>query len=696
MSPLSAVSRHGSHHHHRCRRLPFLLHPNLTTLPWNSSIENDSDEKRHEIKQQHRMHHNTYRVSPLLFAAASTTATSASSYPIATRPSTHHYRQRQRQHSCFHSTTRKEILPFLVVGGIIGVSAMYAYKTFQQIDRDWENYYKAVEEYKAKTGIDLENEDGSLRPQQDGTTSSSMSGRSRTESANLLSTFFTGGILAIDMGTRRMKLAHLPRPTDRRTTATTTSPGITVDREGYRFTPSLVWIPPASSSSDDYFRNNEFVSGRSAEARLYDVKGGHTLPLQDILAGKSHKDDEAIFISQTIRNEACNALDQVLGGGGGTTSSSTNSSKNVSSSKNKNPLFVLDASLSTLSGSYNVRPIFTYPTTTITRNVTLHSSLSGGEEKDQSYYLDQYRRAIANLTSPAGIASYVPEPIAIVTGAEFFNLLPPEDAASSSSLGKGNNSILVVDVGGTTTCVSLVRGGGERDHEEEILYSASIPFGGDTFIDLLVSHLVRDFYGQRQGNEEHELAASEINLSTRPKLNDPTALQRLHEASTTAIHELSNKTRTEINVPYLTLDMQTRLPKHLKLGMSRNVVNVEVETWIRTKLVPYLMREQGNNPSMFVLSQATPPPTNLATLFASAIMSALELTSHTPYMLRAILAVGGGSRIPLVREAIREGVENLAGEAYAIGGKGKRLIIPEGEMCDELGALGAAVWGSMR
>ena len=101
------------------------------------------------------------------------------------------------------------------------------------------------------------------------------------------------------------------------------------------------------------------------------------------------------------------------------------------------------------------------------------------------------------------------------------------------------------------------------------------------------------------------------------------------------------------------------------------------------------------------ISQALPPPTNLSTLVSSTIMSSLESTSQTPHDLRAILLVGGGARIPLVREAVNEGVSYLAGDAYANGsggggggGEEKRLIMPEGEMGEELAVLGAVVWGS--
>ena len=53
--------------------------------------------------------------------------------------------------------------------------------------------------------------------------------------------------------------------------------------------------------------------------------------------------------------------------------------------------------------------------------------------------------------------------------------------------------------------------------------------------------------------------------------------------------------------------------------------------------------------------------------------------------------VGGGARIPLVRESLKSGVAALAGDAYANGTDGKRLIMPEGELCDEINVIGAAL-----
>jgi hypothetical protein len=255
------------------------------------------------------------------------------------------------------------------------------------------------------------------------------------------------------------------------------------------------------------------------------------------------------------------------------------------------------------SGSYNVRPVFTYPT-----------CITSSKDDDGDALLTTYKSVIRELTSPEGIGLFVPESIAAVTGAEYYNLLP----SSSTS---NQDPVLVVDVGGNTTYISIV------SSNKKVFYSASIPFGGDTFVDLLTDHLIRDFYGttNSSGSSSHKNG-----ISTTPSLDDPSALQRIYEASATALHELSNKSRSQINIPYLSIDLQTRQPKHLEVGVPRSIVDKEVETFVRERLVNYLLDGKGS-----LLSASLPKPTDLATLFSSVLASAMEQVSLTPFSLRA-------------------------------------------------------------
>jgi len=127
----------------------------------------------------------------------------------------------------------------------------------------------------------------------------------------------------------------------------------------------------------------------------------------------------------------------------------------------------------------------------------------------------------------------------------------------------------------------------------------------------------------------------------------------------------------------------------MRSDISRNVVDAALEAWVGRTLAPRLRRLDGERS---VLSDSLPPPVDLSALYASAIARSLEVTSVTPASLRSVLLVGGGARMPLVRESMARCVGYLAGEAYAV----KRLIMPGGEMGDELAVLGAAVWGSRR
>ena len=75
-------------------------------------------------------------------------------------------------------------------------------------------------------------------------------------------------------------------------------------------------------------------------------------------------------------------------------------------------------------------------------------------------------------------------------------------------------------------------------------------------------------------------------------------------------------------------------------------------------------------------------------------MSSLGQTSHTPHMLRAILLVGGGARIPLVRNSIKEGVGYLSGDAYANGsGGGETLDYSGGRDGRGFGCIGSGCLG---
>ncbi|KAL7485250.1 hypothetical protein ACHAW6_010850 [Cyclotella cf. meneghiniana] len=510
----------------------------------------------------------------------------------------------------------------LLAAGIVGITAVYGYRALRQMDADWDDYYERLEEYEAE--------------------------RTGSNASDVVSSLFAGGTLAVDSGSSFLKVAH-------RNARGGTRPEVVVDGEGQRSIPAFFWM----SSRDGEVA--ELLVGRMAAGRRYDSRGGMVSSTRDALQHLQDKDLER-GVLRSIRTAASDALERVLGG-------DTNRSLDSASA----PLFVLDPSVA-VHGAYNVRPVFTYPPG------------FSNNQNDNHFSIQTYMNVVQQFVSPKEMALFVPEPVAALIGAEYYNLLPPANDDNN------NKPVLVVDVGGTTTYVSIVSS--EQRRHPNVLYSSSMPWGGDTFVDLLTRHLIHSFYGPDHDSTHrvHDDDDDDNNNSTsapssRPTLNDPAALQRLHDASAAALQELTRKTRCRINIPYLSIDMQTKRPKHLELDVARTVLDAHVESFLRNELVSHLLQTSKQS-AHTVLSQHLPPPADLSSLFASAMASAMERSSLAPPSLRAVLLVGGGSRIPLVRRAVRRAAENLGGDAF-LG----RMVVPEGEMGTELTVLGAALWG---
>ncbi|KAL7517680.1 hypothetical protein ACHAWX_002587, partial [Stephanocyclus meneghinianus] len=521
----------------------------------------------------------------------------------------------------YHSTPNPQILP-LLAAGIVGITAVYGYRALRQMDADWDDYYERLQDFEAAE-------------------------RTGSNASDVVASHFTGGTLAVDSGSSFLKVAH-------RNARGGTRPEVVVDGEGQRSIPAFVWM----SSRDGEVA--ELLVGRMAAARRYDSRGGTVSSTRDALWRHSDDKDLERGVRRSIRTAASDALERVLGG-------DTNRSSDSASA----PLFVLDPSVA-VHGAYNVRPVFTYPPG------------SSNNQNDNHFSLQRYMNVVQYFVSPKDMALFVPEPVAALIGAEYYNLLPPANDDNN------NKPVLVVDVGGTTTYVSIVSS--EQRRHPNVLYSSSMPWGGDTFVDLLTRHLIHSFYGpdhdstHRIHDDDDNNNDSTSAPSSRPTLNDPAALQRLHDASAAALQELTQKTRCRINIPYLSIDMQTKRPKHLELDVARTVLDAHAESFLRNELVSHLLQTSKQS-THTVLSNQLPPPADLSSLFASALASAMERSSLAPPSLRAVLLVGGGSRIPLVRRAVRRAAENLGGDAFL-----ERLVVPEGEMGAELTVLGAALW----
>ncbi len=222
-------------------------------------------------------------------------------------------------------------------------------------------------------------------------------------------------------------------------------------------------------------------------------------------------------------------------------------------------------------------------------------SYLGGEVKQvvitvPAYFSDSQRQATKDAGKIAGL-----EVLRIIN--------EPTAAALAYGLDKGEDqAILVFDLGGGTFDVSILELG---DGVFEVkATSGNNLLGGDDFDKLVVDFLAEDF-------------KSKEGVDLR---KDPIALQRLNEAAEKAKIELSSVTTTEINLPFITATQEG--PKHLNITLTR----AKFEELI------------GD------LVEKTMGPTR----------QALKDANLKPEQIDKVILVGGSTRIPLVREAIKK------------------------------------------
>ncbi|GBE62792.1 heat shock protein [Babesia ovata] len=126
----------------------------------------------------------------------------------------------------------------------------------------------------------------------------------------------------------------------------------------------------------------------------------------------------------------------------------------------------------------------------------------------------------------------------------------PTAAALAFGLEKNDGkTIAVYDLGGGTFDISILEILGGVFEVKATNGNTSL--GGEDFDQRILQYLIAEFKKQ-QG----------IDLT-----NDKLALQRLREAAESAKVELSSKTQTEINLPFITADMTG--PKHMQFKLTR-------------------------------------------------------------------------------------------------------------------------------
>lgn len=191
-----------------------------------------------------------------------------------------------------------------------------------------------------------------------------------------------------------------------------------------------------------------------------------------------------------------------------------------------------------------------------------------------------------------------------IAGLEVKRIINEPTAASLAyGLDKKNSmKVVVYDLGGGTFDVSILEVG---DGVFEVLStSGDTHLGGDDFDEVIIDWLAEEF---KKSNG--------IDLR-----QDPMALQRLKEAGEKAKMELSGKTNTNINLPFITADASG--PKHLQLDLSRaNFEKMCAELIQRTRIP-------------------------CETALTDAKLSASEIDE--------VILVGGSTRIPAIQDICKE------------------------------------------
>lgn len=234
-----------------------------------------------------------------------------------------------------------------------------------------------------------------------------------------------------------------------------------------------------------------------------------------------------------------------------------------------------------------------------------------------AYFTDSQRQATKDAGQIAGL-----------TVKRIIN--EPTAAALSYGIDKEEEqTVMVYDLGGGTFDVSIIEMG--EDVQQVLATAGNNRLGGDDFDQRIINWIVDEFK-----------KAEGIDLS-----QDKMAGQRLKDAAEKAKIELSSRTTTSINIPFITVDA-SGTPKHLDLTLTQAKFN---------ELTADLV-------------EATMGPVRQA--LSDSGLSASELDK--------VLMVGGSSRIPAVQEAVKK----------LIGKDPFKGINP-----DECVALGAAYQGGI-
>jgi molecular chaperone DnaK len=201
---------------------------------------------------------------------------------------------------------------------------------------------------------------------------------------------------------------------------------------------------------------------------------------------------------------------------------------------------------------------------------------------------------------------------------------------------KKDEKIVVFDLGGGTFDVSVLEvadaGDDSVQHKvfQVISTSGDTHLGGDDFDEELINYVADQF------KRDHGIDLRQ----------DTMALQRLQEACEKAKKELSSVPQTDVNLPFITADASG--PKHLQMSIARSKFEELIDPLVDRCRKP--------------------------------VLQALEDAKLSPRDIDEIVLVGGSTRVPKVREMVKE-----------IFGKDPH----QGVNPDEVVAVGAAIQGSV-
>lgn len=402
-----------------------------------------------------------------------------------------------------------------------------------------------------------------------------------------------------------------------------------------------------------------------------------------------------------IRNTALDALYKVAGGNQRRDNATASTSKT-----NADPIFGSGHDM------YNVQPIVTIPP----------SFFYGGDSKSQPNYHSMNEKLYLFIKSINTLSDNltseiicVPEPIAAITAAQQYNLLEEGEGRKELLSQTKRRTTLVIDIGSDCVTTSLVaskrrnnatstsvnngtRNDDNDNSEHELVYHSVCPnVGVDVLIQGLVHLMVHNFYGFHPLQEKTNKTLYEI------VYKDGMALQRLYNAAEDALLQLSgSKNRNsnqlkhlhcQISIPFLSIDLKTREPRHLQMSISLSQLETEVTNIILSDLSSTTSWANNNNDdddaSISTGVELPKKTSTIADIMSFYIMDVLEKSKESPYTIRGIILCGDGGRSLIYQNAIRNGLANIMGENHTK----KLLIIPNDDQIEELAVLGGAIIG---